>query len=789
MTYDGNEQPEQIGPYRIRDELGEGGMAVVYLAEQSEPVKRNVALKILKSGMDSKQVVARFESERQALAVLEHPNIAKIFDGGITEGGRPYFVMEYVDGLPITGFCDEHRLDTQSRLKLFIKVCHAIQHAHLKGLIHRDLKPSNILVGFVDGEPQPLVIDFGIAKATEEAQADATQMTRVGQFVGTPHYMSPEQTGSTGGDIDTRSDIYSLGVVLYELLVGTLPIDLTTVRDIVIANVIQEKIPPKPSARYTSLGETRNDVASTRNTNPQQLSRQLKGDLDWIVMKAIEKDRERRYATANALAVDCQNYLSHAPIVARPPSAGYLLGRFVRRNRAAVAAVTVAFAAILFGAVAATVGFLRATEAEQQAVREAETAGQVSEFLVGLFETSDPAEAQGQNVSAREVLDRGVASIDEQLVDQPEVKAALKTTMGGVYRNLGLLEEAEELFRDSLDMRTELFGNDHPDTLVTANWLAVVLTEQGRLDEVEAMDIDILERRRRVLGDRHPHTLRSIHNLAVLYRYTSRPAEAEPYFREALTVSRETLGDEDVFTLLATMNYGAMLRETGRYDEALVLLEEAAGTHTRVNGVMHPDSLLALNHLADLYYEVQRLDDAESVYLEVLNGRRHVLGEGNAQTLWSMDRLASLYMAQGRYEDAEPLQREATEGLRRVYGDDHPDAQAAINNLAELYRAEGRFEEAEPLYVEIMEVQMRLRPDELGTAFTTHNLACVYRDTGRYELAEPLFAHTERVFAKVLVPGHPFILENYTQWAALRHKAGDETGAKELEDRIVEFSQ
>lgn len=789
MTNNENVLPEQIGPYRISKQLGEGGMAVVYLAEQSEPVKRNVALKILKSGMDSKQIVARFESERQALAVLEHPNIAKIFDGGVTRGGRPYFAMEYVDGLPINEFCDTHRLNTEARLKLFIKVCRAVQHAHLKGLIHRDLKPSNILVGIVDAEPQPLVIDFGIAKATEETQAEATRVTRVGQFVGTPHYMSPEQTGSTDGDIDTRSDIYSLGVLLYELLVGALPIDLTTVRDIVIANVIQEKIPPKPSVRYTSLGETRDDVASTRGTNPQQLSRHLKGDLDWIVMQSIEKDRERRYQTANALADDCERYLNRQPIVARPPSAGYLLSRFVRRNRAAVAGVSIAFVAVLIGAMASTVGFLRATEAEQEALREAETAQEVSSFLVGLFETSDPAEAQGENVSAREVLDRGVATIDEKLIDQPEVKAALQTTMGSVYRNLGLLAEAEVLFRDSLKSRTRLLGNDHPDTLETANWLAIVVLEQGRLDEVEVMDADILERRRRVLGDRHPDTLKSIHNLAVYYWFSSRLAEAEPYFREALEASREVLGNEDIFTLLVAMNYGAVLTEMGRYDQAQVLLDEAAETQTRVHGIEHPQSLQALERLANLYLYLQRFDEAESLFEKVLDGRRRILGDGNAQTLWSMDRLATLYKDQGRYVDAEPLQREAAEGLARVYGNEHPDALAATNNLAELYRAQGRFEEAEPLYEEILETQMRLRPDDMGTAFTSHNLACVYRDTGRYKLAEPLFAHTERVFSEVLEPGHPYILENYTQWAALKRKAGDESGASELEARIAEFSQ
>ena len=378
------DHPSKIGPYSILDVLGEGGMAVVYLAQQDKPVTRRVALKILKAGMDSKQVVARFESERQALAVLDHPNIAKIFDGGVTDSGRPYFAMERVRGVPITEYCDNNRLSTNERLRLFMEVCSAVQHAHLKGLIHRDLKPSNILVGVVDNKPQPKIIDFGIAKATSTPLSEATLYTRIGQVIGTPQYMSPEQADLNIIDIDTRSDIYSLGVVLYELLVGAPPLELTAIADQAIRVALREKDPPKPSTRFTDLGDTRDEIAKVRSTVPDDLRRQLKGDLDWIVMRAIEKDRTRRYETANALAMDCRRFLKHEPVLARPPSTAYHLQRFVRRNRLIVTAASIAILAIIAGATVATLGYVRATEAELIARQESATSKKVIDFLVGL---------------------------------------------------------------------------------------------------------------------------------------------------------------------------------------------------------------------------------------------------------------------------------------------------------------------------------------------------------------------------------------------------------------------
>lgn len=788
MTTNGSEAlPDDVGDYRIVERLGQGGMADVYLAEQSEPVRRQVAVKMLKAGMDSKQVVARFESERQALAVLDHPNIAKIFDGGVAGNGRPYFVMEYVPGEPITEFCDAARLSLETRLRLFVDVCRAVQHAHLKGLIHRDLKPTNILVSRVDGRPQPKVIDFGVAKATETPLTDATLETRIGQVIGTPQYMSPEQIGLDEIDIDSRADIYSLGVVLYELLTSALPLDLTAVRDIALPSVIREKVPPTPSSRFTDLGQTRGDVAEARATTAQELNQSLKGDLDWIVMKAIEKDRGRRYETPNALAADCERYLLHQAVLARPPSAGYQFSRFVRRNRGLVAAASVALLALIGGSVAATVGYLRATAAEQTARQEAETAQQVSDFMVGLFESSDPASAQGAEVSAREVLDRGVESISADLDDQPLVQATLQTTMGSVYRTLQRLPEAERLFREAFETRRELLGPDHPDTLTSANWLGITVFEQSRFDEALEIDHDVLERRQRVLGNTHEDTLKTQHNIAVVHRFTGDLGKAESLFTELLETQLTALGEEHDLTLLTMLNLGQLYSQMGRQDDAAPILEDVARIREGLLGPDHPQTLNARNGLADLYLTIERFDNAVALYTDVLERRRRVLGPTHAQTLWTQDGLATTYAELGQQEEAEALMKDALAGLRAAYGDEHLTTLGTMTNLAEMYRMWERYEEAEPLYVQVHEDHTRLHPDATNTGIANHNLAALYSATDRHAEALPLFAEAERIWAELVPRDHIYRIENARRWAEARRAAGDEEGAAELEARLEEL--
>ncbi|HEY7154963.1 MAG TPA: serine/threonine-protein kinase, partial [Gemmataceae bacterium] len=355
-----------IGPYKLLQMIGEGGFGVVYMAEQLEPVRRMVALKIIKPGMDTALVIARFETERQALALMDHPHIAKILDAGTTESGRPYFVMELIKGIPITEFCDKNHMPAEARLKLFLDVCHAIQHAHHKGIIHRDIKPSNVMVTLHDGVPVVKVIDFGVAKATGQKLTEKTLFTAYGQMIGTPTYMSPEQAEMSGLDIDTRSDVYSLGVLLYELLTGTTPLEGKRLREAGYAEMqrlIREEEPPRPSTRLSSLGDSATVLAGNRGTDPRQLARLLAGELDWIVMKALEKDRNRRYDTPAGFAEDVGRYLRREPILARPPSRAFRLRKFAQRNRAAVLTTAAVALALLAGATVATWQAVRAEAA------------------------------------------------------------------------------------------------------------------------------------------------------------------------------------------------------------------------------------------------------------------------------------------------------------------------------------------------------------------------------------------------------------------------------------------
>ena len=444
--------------YKLLEELGSGGMGVVYKAEQIKPVKRTVALKIIKLGMDTKQVVARFETERQALAVMDHPNIAKVFDGGATETGRPYFVMEIVRGLPITEYCDKHKLTTRERLELLTHVCQAIQHAHQKGVIHRDLKPSNILVMVQEDKPVPKIIDFGIAKAIEHRLTERTLFTEQGQLIGTPEYMSPEQAEMSGLDVDTRTDIYSLGVMLYELLVGVLPFDPKTLRSASfgeIQRIIREKEPPKASTRLSTLGDTQTSIAEHRKADPSSLRKELKGDLDWITMRAMAKDRTQRYASASELEADIERYLRHEPVVAGPPSTIYRIRKYIKRHKVGVAAAALVILAILIGITGTSIGLFKAVRAEKKAREEAETAQQVSDFLVELFKVSDPSEARGNTVTAREILDKGADKIDRELKDEPLVRARLMNTMGEVYHSLGLYNDAQALLEKGLAIREQ----------------------------------------------------------------------------------------------------------------------------------------------------------------------------------------------------------------------------------------------------------------------------------------------------------------------------------------------
>jgi tetratricopeptide (TPR) repeat protein len=526
-----------IGRYHLLQKTGEGGMGEVWLAEQREPVRRRVALKLVKAGMNTREVMARFESERQALALMDHPAIAKVFDAGSTPQGAPYFVMEYVAGVPITAYCDNHRLSTRERLELFMRVCEGVQHAHQKAIIHRDLKPSNILVTEVDGRAAPKIIDFGVAKALTQKLTPDTMFTRAGALVGTPEYMSPEQALSSGEDIDTRTDVYSLGVIFYELLVGLAPLDLRKIGLDEFRRRLREEEPPKPSTKIRTQDQaTSTELARRRQTEPLALVKQMHGDLDSIALKALEKDRSRRYGSPSDLAADIGRYLKNEAVLAVPPSAAYRARKFARRYRTALVTAC-AFALVLVGA--AVVSIRQSIRAN----REAAVAQAVNDFLqndllaqASAATQSGPSAKPDPDLKVRTALDRAAARIGGKFVGQPEVEAAIRDTMGQTYIDLGLYPEARKQLERALELRRRVLGVENPETLKTMSRLGRTAEVQGKYPEAEALLSQALTIQRRVVGPGHTDTLYSMNHLARVYHWEGKNAQAETLASQVLAV-------------------------------------------------------------------------------------------------------------------------------------------------------------------------------------------------------------------------------------------------------------
>ncbi len=753
-----------IGPYKLLQLIGEGGFGSVYLAEQEEPVQRKVALKVIKLGMDTKEVIARFDAERQALALMDHPNIARVIDAGATEAGRPYFVMDLVKGDPIAQYCDKHNLNIRERLELFAQVCAAVQHAHTKGIIHRDIKPSNVLVSMVDGRPSAKVIDFGIAKATSARLTEKTLFTQDRQLIGTLEYMSPEQAeGSL--DIDTRTDVYSLGVLLYELLTGFTPFDSRSLRSAGYAEmqrIIREVDPPNPSTRLSQNTDAIDAVAAKRRTEPRRLGPIIRGELDWIAMKAIEKDRTRRYETANGLAMDIRRYLDGEEVVAAPPSAAYRVGKFIQRNKGAVFSAAAVVVALLIGAAAfawqATVARSqrdRAITAENEATARADELKLVSDFQADMLAQINPTKAgdeltedvtskfaealakanppmsevartnvaesfnsQWQRVNAtdvaRELIDRtilepAIETIETQFKDQPVVDAQLRQVLASQYHVLGLFDSALPLQEHALATRRKVLGEEHQDTLTSINEMGILLKGLGKLDEAEPYFREALEKRQRVLGNEHPDTLISMSGMNFLLQGQGKLAEAEPYAREVLEIQRRVLGEEDVQTLLSISNMCTVL--------------------------MFQD----------------KLEEAEPYCREALEKRRRFLGNDTGDTLISVNIMAYLFELQGKLAEAEPLRHEAVEKSRRVLGEEHPDTMIAVSNMGYLLKRQGKLDESEPYYLEALETFTRVLGEEHPyTLSTVSNVGSVFEAQGRHadaiEILEPAEPATRATF-------------------------------------------
>ncbi len=674
---------EKIGPYRLGRVLGEGGMGIVWEALQEEPVRRRVALKRIKVGMDSAQVLARFESERQALALMNHPHIAQVFDAGRTAEGHPYFAMEYVEGTWLNHYCDAHKLSVPKRLDLFLLACGAIQHAHHKGVIHRDIKPSNILVQTVENGPTPKIIDFGVAKAIGAQLTERTLVTQLGQALGTLEYMSPEQAGPAGFDVDTRADVYSLGVVLYELLTGQLPFEVASGDHDELRRRIREDDPKRPSARVAALtSQAAVEVARSREAEPAALARQLRGDLDWIVLKALAKDRGKRYGSPGELAADLQRHIAGQPVLAGPPSASYRLSKFVGRHKLGVTAAALILLLLVTTAVGMAVQAQRVARERDRANREAQTAGAALEFLTDLFRLSEPEQGRGETITAREILEKGAADIEKKLSGAPEVQVELTMTIGRVYRNLGLYSQAALLLEEALQRRRPQRGADDPVTLRLAAETAWLYSLQGRSEEAEALQRETLAIQRRVLGPDHPNTLDSMNNLANALRSLGRYEEAVTLHRQTLEARKRVLGPENPDTLSSMNNLATASQAMGRDKEAEELFRQTLDIRKRTIGPEHPETLSSMNNVAAMHWMLGRHKEAEAIFHETLEIQKRVLGPEHRETLTSMTRLADSCSAQGRYQQAEALHRQTLEIRKRVLGLRHPETLKSMYDVA-----------------------------------------------------------------------------------------------------------
>lgn len=716
-----------IGPYKLLEQIGEGGMGLVFVADQEHPVRRRVALKVVKPGMDTRQVLARFEAERQALALMDHPNIAKVLDAGVTESGRPYFVMELVRGVPITDYCDQARLTPRQRLELFLPVCRAIQHAHQKGIIHRDIKPSNLLVTLYDSHPVPKVIDFGIAKAVGSAFADHSVYTGFAQLVGTPMYMSPEQAEMTAQDVDTRADVYALGVVLYELLTGSTPFDGEALRQAgfdEMRRIIREDEPAKPSHRVTTMSaEKQSTVSGQRGVDGRQLSRQLQGGLDWVVMTCLEKDRTRRYESAGALAADIERFLRDEPVTACPPSTSYRLRTFTRRNRRALATVGVITAALVAATTVsvwqavkardaqnqaeaerdlATTAQRETAAAEERATTEAAIARAVSEFLQSdlLLQVNSLAPRSDEvvvapNLTVKEALDRAAARIGNRFRDQPLVEAAIRTAIGNAYRSLRADQLAVGHLERAVTLRREQLGPDHPDSLASMDSLADAYSRVSQHLGAITLRQQIVASRTATLGPDHPDTLEGFGGLANAYM------------------------------------------DAGQYDSSVPLWEQLLEKQHATRGAMHPATFAAMHTLALNYFLVDRFDESIALHKKVLEFRRSTLDPDDQSTTSCMITFARACQRAGKLDQADQLLREALKQFRnrQDYLWRQNQRANALGWLGRNLLLQEKYDEAEPILREAIAINQIEAPRRF---YWMTLLGAVLVNQKKHAEAEPL---------------------------------------------------
>ncbi len=711
-------------------------MGSVWLAEQHEPVKRLVALKLIKAAIRDASTLQRFDLERQALAIMNHPAIARVFDAGTTPDGQPYFVMEYVPGVPINLYCEQNALTIRQRLELLMEVCEGVQHAHQKAIIHRDLKPSNILIAEIDGKAVPRIIDFGIAKALSVSPAATeaeTLFTQPGGMVGTLGYMSPEQADPGALDVDTRTDVYALGAVLYELLTGSLPWNpkLWRTKSLYeLLHQLREQDPERPSTR---LKTGPHSVKLDNTSEVRNFTGELAGDLDWIVMKAIDKDRERRYHSPLEFASDLDRYLHHEPVIARPPSLLYRAQKFVRRNRLAVG---------LVGALAALiVGFaISMTIERNRANREAELSKNVTDFMTNVFNISNPNESRGSSVTARELLDKASAQIEETPGKDSQVQARMMAAMGKTYMGLGLFEQARMLTERASAIETRLRGPASPETLQLQGQLGYIYYGLGKYADGEKLLRQTLASQQKILGANNPQTLDTATMLAGNLTAQGKYAEAEGLIRRALISQQTTIGPGDQHTLRTMSDLVANLREQGRDAEAEHVGRELLPLATSRLGANHPITLSTMNNLAMILQAEGRYKEAEELQRETLSRVTQVYGPESKNALATLSNLGLILEQAGRLKEAETMQRDEMARTGASMGPEHPDTLGSMDNLAVTLGREKKFAEAEQLLGKELEIEMRtLGPSFPDTIATMENLAAVYANEKRAEESIALY--------------------------------------------------
>ena len=739
-------EPETlVGSYRLISVLGEGGFGTVWLAEQEQPVRRQAAVKVLKSGPGNREVTARFEAERQALAMMDHPCIARVYDGGTTESGRPYFAMELVDGVPLIEYARSNRLALVDRLELFLDVCRAVQHAHQKGVIHRDIKPSNVMVTVVDGRPTPKVIDFGIAKAVEGTLTDSSLQTLQGQLVGTPAYMSPEQVRGSQ-DIDTRTDVYSLGVLLYELICDSTPFDEdhTTVANLAqLQRKVLEEDPQKPSSR---LLDAPTDGISQR---------EVRGDLDWIVMCCLEKDRERRYDSADVLANEVARHLRGEPVLAGPPDLGYRVAKFTRRHRVALATAALIVVLLVTGVVTTLGQLRRALDAERSRATELARYESIAEFLQDVLLSISPEEALGRD---RElllaVLAKGERRVNRMEGAHPSVEATLRRVIGTAYFSLGDFDVAQPLLERALELRREHLGDDDPETLQSILDLGTLFLRSSRPDQAEPLLVEFMERAPRVLepddedmragrlnyatllrmlgqpeeaaqqyrvlleqrteeyGEAHADTIRIMNNLAGALEDMGEHDEVLELYERALELQLEVQGELHPETLAALNNYAGTLMEYERFDEALPMLERALSIKKKVLPKEHPSLVIAYNNLGDCLSRLERYEEASELYEEGLRQAIAGQGEGSTPVLILQHNLGNTLRKLDRLDEAVPLLEKAAAGFEGSFGDSHRYTLSCNDWLGRLYCMTGRVERGLECSTEVLELAGDMYPED-----------------------------------------------------------------------------